>query len=263
MNVLPSTHDRSGGAAGEVPGRAGQAPAGRRQRPVRRADRPVRPLPRRSVRRADAPRAAVRRGHRRIHRRRVRRTGHRRPTEAGRDRRRPDHREGRRRRRHVVLEPLPRRPVRHGGVRVPPAARGDGAHADREVHPRPRDPRPLAAHRRALRSVRQRLPVDRGHRTRVGRRGPTLDHPDEPGRRDAGAVRGHGNRAAAPSETAGHSRHRDLPGPQLPHQPLGLRLHRRRSVRRPARSARRPARRDHRHGRHRGAVHPAPRPSVR
>ena len=52
-------------------------------------------------------------------------------------------------------------------------------------------------------------------------------------------------------------------GPQLPHQPLGLRLHRRRSGRRPARQARRQARRHHRHRRHRRAVHPAPRPVER
>ena len=34
-------------------------------------------------------------------------------------------------------------------------------------------------------------------------------------------------RAAAPAEAPGHPRHRGLRGPQLPHQPLGLRLHRR------------------------------------
>ena len=31
-----------------------------------------------------------------------------------------------------------------------------------------------------------------------------------------------------PGQAAGHPRHRELRGPQLPHQPLGLRLHRRR-----------------------------------
>ena len=51
-----------------------------------------------------------------------------------------------------------------------------------------------------------------------------------------------------------------LRGPQLPHQPLGLRLHRRRlrTARRWTKLGRQ-ARRHHRHRRHRGAVHPAPR----
>ena len=42
------------------------------------------------------------------------------------------------------------------------------------------------------------------------------------------AVRRHGQRPAAPAEAARHPRHRDVRGPHLPHQPLGLRLHRRR-----------------------------------
>jgi cyclohexanone monooxygenase len=39
------------------------------------------------------------------------------------------------------------------------------------------------------------------------------------------ALRHSGGRAAQPSEAARHPRHRDLQGAQLPHQPLGLRLH--------------------------------------
>src|SRR5690242_4340699 len=46
---------------------------------------------------------------------------------AGGRRRRPDHREGRRLRRHVVLEPVPRRAVRHGVHGVPAAAGRDRA----------------------------------------------------------------------------------------------------------------------------------------
>jgi hypothetical protein len=69
---------------------------------------------------------------------------------------------------------------------------------------------------------------------------------------------GHGHRSAAPPEAAGHPRHRDLRGAQLPHQPLGLRLHGRRPRRRAARKPGRQARRHHRHRRHGGAVHPPP-----
>ncbi len=55
--------------------------------------------------------------------------------EAGR-RRRAHHREGRRLRRHLVLEPLPGRAVRHRGVRLHAAARRDRPHADGEVRAR-------------------------------------------------------------------------------------------------------------------------------
>ena len=48
---------------------------------------------------------------------------------------------------------------------------------------------------------------------------------------DARPLRGHGLRPAQPAQAAGHPRHRELQGPQLPHQPLGLRLHRRRHER--------------------------------
>ena len=60
------------------------------------------------------------------------------------------------------------------------------------------------------------------------------------------------------AEAARHPGHRDLRGPHLPHQPLGLRLHRRRPGRRPA-PARRQARGPHRHGRDRHPGRPAPR----
>ena len=54
----------------------------------------------------------------------------------------------------------------------------------------------------------------------------------------------------------GHPRHRDLPGQGLPHQPVGLRLHRR-QPHHPDGQARRQGRRHHRHRRHRRAGHPA------
>ena len=66
----------------------------------------------------------------------------------------------------------------------------------------------------------------------VGRRLQSLDRPHQPGRRAAGPLRDHGHRPAPPAQAARHPRHRDLRRAQLPHQPVGLRLHRRRSVRR-------------------------------
>ncbi len=59
-----------------------------------------------------------------------------------------------------------------------------------------------------------------------------VDRPDQPGRRVHRAVRRHGHRAAARAEAARHPRHRDVQRPLVPHQPVGLRLHRRRPGRR-------------------------------
>ena len=83
---------------------------------------------------------------------------------------------------------------------------------------------------------------DRVSRAALGRGRRALDRLDQPRRRDAGALRGDGDRAAEPAEAARHPRHRRLQGPHLPHQPLGLRLHRRRPLGRPD-QARRQARR--------------------
>ena len=54
-----------------------------------------------------------------------------------------------------------------------------------------------------------------------------LDHPDQPGRRDAGQVRLHGQRVSGETEAARHSRDRLLSRADISHQPVGLRLHRR------------------------------------
>ena len=56
--------------------------------------------------------------------------------------------------------------------------------------------------------------------------------------------------------------HRGLPRPLVPHQPLGLRLHGRRPLRRPDGGAGRQAGGRHRHRGHGGAVHPSPRPGL-
>ena len=68
---------------------------------------------------------------------------------------------------------------------------------------------------------------------------------------------GDGNGAAARTQAARHPWHRVLRWPLVPHQPVGLRLHRRRPVGRADGSAGRQARRHHRHRRDGGAVRPA------
>ena len=66
---------------------------------------------------------------------------------------------------------------------------------------------------------------------RLGRGEIALDHPHQPRRCLHRAVRRHGHRAAARAQAARHRRHRVVQGALVPHQPLGLRLHRRRSRR--------------------------------
>ena len=66
---------------------------------------------------------------------------------------------------------------------------------------------------------------------------------------------------ATRAKLPGHSRHRRVRGPQLPHQPLGLRLHGRRHERRDD-QARRQAGRDHRHRRDGHPVRAHGRPST-
>ena len=171
-----------------------------------RAEGPARSLPRRPVHAGHRARAVARPRHGRVHRRRVRGPRHGRPPEGSRDRRRAHHREGRRLRRHLVLEPLSGRAVRHRVVRLHAAARRDRAHADREVRARARDPRALPPHRQAVRPLRQRAVPHRGHRPRVGRRALPVDRPHEPRRRVHRAVRRDGHRPAARAQAAGHSR---------------------------------------------------------
>ena len=226
---------------------------------VRRAHREVRALRARSVRRAGVrARSALRRGRRRADRRRLRRTARGRAAARAGRRERPPDREGRRCRRHLVLEPLPRARVRHRVVRLPAAARRARLHAGREVQPRPGDLRALPGDREAVRPVPRRVLPDLGHRDPLGRRRVALDRVHRSRRRDPRALRRALERVPAQAEAAGRARNRDVPRPRVPHLPLGLRLHRRRRERQPDQPARQ-ARRHHRHGRHRGAVHPAPR----
>jgi hypothetical protein len=176
-------------------------------------------------------RAAVRRGHRRVHRRRVRRPDHRRQAEGGRHRRRAHHREGRRLRRHLVLEPLPGRPVRHRGVRLPAAARGDRAHARARSTPTPPRSSSTAAASAATSTCTTTPVLDRGHRstgTTTRRWIIRTDRGDEMRAKFVAMGTGPLHRPKLPGIPASRPS-----GPQLPHQPLGLRLHRRRPVGRP------------------------------
>ena len=144
-------------------------------------------------------------------------------------------REGRRRRRHVVLEPLPGLacdvesyvylPMLEelGYMPVEKYSRGAG------------DPRALPARSRS----RYDLYRDACFQTAVTEirwdaRRVALDHRDRPRRRDPRALRrASANGFAAPKpKLPGRPRHRDVRGPRLPHQPLGLRLHGRRRERR-------------------------------
>ena len=85
----------------------------------------------------------------------------------------------------------------------------------------------ILAHSRAIgrnyRPLRQRLLPDRGHRAwRWDEPCPALDRQHQPRRRDEGAFCDHGQRPAAPPETAGHSEGIESSRAHLPHQPLGL-----------------------------------------
>ena len=141
----------------------------RRQRAVRRGHRRLLQLRRRPLRRAGLhPRAGVRRHRGRHHRRRLRRPADGRAPQGGRLHRHPPHRAGRRRRRHLVLEPLPGRDVRRRVVRLPAAARGARLHPEAQVLLRPRDPRVQPDDRPPLRPLRRRPVPDRRHRARAG-----------------------------------------------------------------------------------------------
>ena len=131
-----------------------QAPARRRQRAVSRGEGRLRALSRRPVRRAGLhARAAHRRSGSGRDRRRLRRTARGGAIARSRRRRHPHHREGRRLRRHLVLEPLSGRAVRHRGVHLSAAARRTELHPERKILARAGDPRAQPRDRRALRPL--------------------------------------------------------------------------------------------------------------
>ena len=246
--------DRQGGAAREIPRRARQAAARGRQCAVSAARRPALALQARSLRRADQPRGAVRSRHLRLCRRRHRGPRHRRA--AGRGRRSTDVR---------IVE----KGGDFGGTwywNRYPGAQCDTASmvymplleetGHMPIEKYAHGPEILEQCRRIGRKfspLRQRAVSDRGDRPRMGRERKALGDLDRSRRSFHRELYRRRHRPAARAEAAGHSRHREFQGPFLPHQPLGLRLHRRRCGRRADDRACRQARRHHRHRRHLGA----------
>ena len=97
---------------------------------------------------------------------------------------RPGGRRGRRRRRYLVLEPLPRGPLRradHGlRLRLRPRARG-GVEVEREVRHSARDPRLPRVRGRPLRPPAGHRVLDPGGVGRLGRGDEALARADRPG----------------------------------------------------------------------------------
>ena len=180
---------------------------------------------------------------------------------AGGDHRRPHRREGRRLRRHVVLEPVP------------------GAQCDVESYiylPLLEEtgyvPKEKYSPRRRSRSTADASPTTSASTTTCLSTEVTgMEWDDATSRWIIRTNRGDAMRAqyvvigggtAPPPQAAGHPWHRGLRRPQLPHQPVGLRLHRRRHPRW-ARWAARQARRHHRHRGHGRAGGAPPRRGMR
>mmetsp|Transcript_57690 Transcript_57690/g.163852 ORF Transcript_57690/g.163852 Transcript_57690/m.163852 type:complete len:342 (+) Transcript_57690:429-1454(+) len=125
----------------------------------------------------------------------------------------------------MVLEPLSWRHVRHRVLRLHAALRGPGLRAEREVRAPAGDLPPLPADREDLRALRERLLWSAGHEHAVGRGRGHVDGAHQLRRLLPRALRGHqlwGPYGCAAARDPGS---RQLPGPHVPHVPLGLRLH--------------------------------------
>ena len=149
--------------------------------------------------------------------------------------------------------------MRHGLDGLHAAARGNRAHAVGKIRACAGNPRALPAHRQAIRPLRQRAVPHPGRKPRLGRSKIALADPHQPRRCLHRAVHRHGNGPAARPKASRHCRHRAVQGALVPHQPLGLRLHRRRSAWRADGKAGGQARRHHRHRRDIRAVRAASR----
>ena len=128
--------------------------------------------------------------------------------------------------------------MRHRVVHLSAAARRTRLHAEGKILLRARDPRACAAHRPT-----NTICIDgRYFQTEVTNmrwdEAAPLDR-DAPNRGDVFQARYvvMSNGPLQPAEAAGHSRYREVQRPHLPHQPLGLQLHRRRSRRRSSTSS--------------------------
>ena len=142
--------------------------------------------------------------------------------------------------------------MRHREHDLHAAARGNRAHAEREIRACPRDPRPLQRHRPAIRSLRQRAVPHAGDRSRMGRDSPIVDRAHRSRRRIHRQICRHGHRSAACRQAARPARDRTVRRQELPHQPLGLWLYRRHARRRADDRAGGQARGGDRHRRDRG-----------
>ena len=130
----------------------------------------------------DGARAEDRPRHLRLHRRRLCRARHRGAAVGSRDQGRPHHREGRRFRRHLVLEPVSRRAMRYGVADLHADARRNRAHAVGEIRACAGNPRALPAHRQTIRPLRQRAVSHHRRKPRMGRGEIALEHPHQPRR---------------------------------------------------------------------------------
>ena len=110
-----------------------------------------------------------------------------------------------------------------------------------------------------LRALRARAVPDRGRVAHLGRRRAPLGRGDQAGRPHPHAVLRLGRWPDAQGQAARHRRHRPLRRQSVPHDPLGLRVHRRQPDRADGPS-RRQGRRHHRHRRDVGAGRAAARP---
>ena len=131
-------------------------------------------------------------------------------------------REGRRRRRHLVLEPLSRHRLRRRILQLPAVARGDGLRPVDEVRLGLRDPRILPEHGREVRLLRP-LPVPHdGRGDDLGRGVRPLDRRDRSRRQDARALRDPGQRHPDDAEAGAHRGHGEVQGRVVPHLALEL-----------------------------------------
>ena len=194
----------------------------------------VRPLRRRPVRRADSTREPLTDDVDVVdHRRRLRRPARRRPAARGRRRRHPHHREGRRLRRHLVLEPLPGRACATSSRTSTSRCSRRSATSRRRSTPTRR-----RSSRTAGRSASTSTCTDNAcFQTEVTE----MRWDDDAARWIVSTNRGDAMRARFVCmangplhrpKLPGIAGHRDVRGPHVPHQPLGLRLHRRRLRRR-------------------------------
>ena len=153
-----------------------------------------------------------RRGHRRRGpRRRLRRPAGRRLPEEGRRRGRPGHRDGRRLRRRLVLEPLPGHPVRQRRLLLHPDARGTQLHSVARSSPTaPRSSSTAGASAKHFGLYDGAIFSTQVRDAALGRDDQALAVEHQPRRRHPRPVRGDGAGLVQPAEAARHPRYQGL-----------------------------------------------------